>query len=1489
MAKDEKKNNSRWPKLWKWLLVPLVVLLILLAGRWLLQSELLLDYLREMAESEANSQINGSLTIGSLEGDLLHGIQLTDVSIADIDDELLVSADSLIVRYSILNLIWQPHEVDLLAIAGLKVYAEQYADDTWNFETLIPAGPEPVDEEQQGMPFWTIHRFSLERSSIAAISPDFPDGELLIDQLRFLGSAGFGNEGWRVSAEDFQFFLEEDRLVQPVEVGASASLDSEKITLERLIINTGRTFIASRAGAEGDDLMEAQVDLSPLSWLDLRAYSELPLEQDIRGSVGFEGSLENLRFQVDLTANGLGSMMLDGMFHFSDEPHLSRFSARIHNFDGPVLTGDTLSPVVSSVELDGEGNLLLNDLERSRFSGHLSVSETNMNEYTLNQLALDFDWIENQADLQLALNNAGETADGTAAIRNIFSEDPEWNVSFSGNQINLATWLNEPEFDSDLNFNARAEGNGFELSDEVFVIAVSLTESRWGDQGMDRIVFNGSVSGAELAGLLNVEVGDGRISTDFFAENWQTEPVYTFEATMEEFNLAELNGIDEFPTYLNATLTGEGAWFDLENLELTTDIRFDSSFVNNEPIENLYAHLEVRNQVARVTDAGLESEIADADISIRQHLLDFRDPENTLDIDARIRDAGPLAPLFGVETLEASGNFTGRMYRQEQGELQFDGNLSFTEIEYDTLLAVETLEGTINALILEEPEVELNLEILTPSVNGFALQAVNFSTEAVVGDNLLAGSLSIAFLQDEENAVRQAGNFEYTEDNLHLRTTAFSFTSPVRTLSLRNPFDFTWSDQVVRMDTMQIESEDGSAYLILAIPYLDDNRQEVTMDANLLDLGTLQRSFLDEFYAEALMSGEVDFRRENEDTQTRMALLFQEIQYNDGIIDSLKIDATIEEQRLNAMAGAWFEGNELLYVDGDVPFESGDPLTFDDEFFDQPVEGVVRMPPTNLSIWKQFIGEDLELETDGELSFDSRIEGTAGDPVFNGSLSMSEGNLSGVTIDTIGVNIGYSHDTSEIRFDGTVYSLGSRIVDFEALLPLYLDMRELHAELPGDEDEVSVSFFADYFDLAMLNDFLDPSLMRELSGRMSANVELRGTIGSLEPTGNMNLSRGSIRIVPAGITLNEISSSINLTPEALQLESFSMSSGPGRLTANGSVELADMEPGDLGIDLQANQFRVFNTADMNAIVDMRSRLEGSVESPELTGSLQFRSGFVNLENFGEQAVEDVQLEDDPDPMEIVFYDAMSVEMSVEFDRQFFIQNRQYLDMEIELAGAIDMVKQPGSDLELFGTIEGIRGYARPLGRDFDLEEATVTFSGPISNPELNIRTLFNPPQSQEEISIWYIIEGDVEDPEFRFESEPFLELQDIISYTLFGQPFYALESWQQAVSGGGSGTSAADVALELLLDRVELLAAQQLGIDVVEIETDRSGSESSTIIKTGWYLNNKTFFAVLNEISGTSPNTLFQLEYMIRQNLQLIMTQGDDSREGIDLRWEYDY
>lgn len=185
----------------------------------------------------------------------------------------------------------------------------------------------------------------------------------------------------------------------------------------------------------------------------------------------------------------------------------------------------------------------------------------------------------------------------------------------------------------------------------------------------------------------------------------------------------------------------------------------------------------------------------------------------------------------------------------------------------------------------------------------------------------------------------------------------------------------------------------------------------------------------------------------------------------------------------------------------------------------------------------------------------------------------------------------------------------------------------------------------------------------------------------------------------------------------------------------------------------------------------------------------------------------------------------------------------------------------------------------------------MTFSGPPANPELNIRTLYEPPQENQNVKIWYIIQGTVEDPQFEYKSDPPMDLSSILSYTLFGQPIYALNPAAQSATHAIGKKLAANFVMQFLANRVESIATTKLGIDVVKIENTNVGGKVGTAITTGWYISPKVFFAIQNVITGSTPSPGFYLEYYLKKNLKLILSQGAGNRGGIgaDLQWEYDY
>ncbi|MDZ7808383.1 MAG: translocation/assembly module TamB domain-containing protein [Gracilimonas sp.] len=701
-----------------------------------------------------------------------------------------------------------------------------------------------------------------------------------------------------------------------------------------------------------------------------------------------------------------------------------------------------------------------------------------------------------------------------------------------------------------------------------------------------------------------------------------------------------------------------------------------------------------------------------------------------------------------------------------------------------------------------------------------------------------------------------------------------------------------YEDASIKTDTLRLGSED-EAYLNFAVPYADTLSQRFWMEANNCDFGVIQETIFNERFVDGVLSGGLALEISDSTFAGNGALNIENLSYLGTQAERFSLDFYLRDKRLNTALSIIMQGEEKVSGSLDVPFVPESPVSLSDSFFNEPVSGSFRIAPIALNEIKGILEEFQFTQTSGILSFEGVLSGTAGEPDFSGNFNLSKPTLSGIPIDSASANFKYDHTQKNLTALTRIDARGQRAASIDAKIPISMDFSTFEVQMPGPEDSLSVNLVTDNFNLSVFNDFLNKQYTRNLRGMLNADIKVSGTKSDLISNGYLRLENGHLSVPIAGITLTDISSEIQLMKNGqLELQHFAMKSGNGNFTASGAIDLEGITPTNLSIDAKASRFKLANTDDYNLTIDLNSNISGDPIRPKASGSFTIKNGFVYLQNFGERSVEEIQLEEE-ETFSFSPYDSLAMDMTFVIERDFFIRNSRYLDMEIELNGELEAQKQTAGDLQLFGTLDAGDGYVRPLGKQFNLEEGNFTFSGPLENPDIFINTSYIPQGSQKQgnpITLYYIIEGTAQDPKFRFESEPQMEQQDIICYTLFNKPCYALDSWQQVVSGGG-GSSPTDLLVGVLLDEVEALATQELGIDVVQIETSNTGSGAGTTtsIKTGWYLNRRTFFAIINEITGATPETMFILEYMLSNNLDLILTQGDERQQGIDLRWHYDY
>lgn len=1496
-----------------WSLLALVLLFMVV--RFSLKTAFVHSFAKDQVVSIANQNLNGSLSIDRIKGDLwndfsIHGLQITQ-------SDTTLSLDSTRIKYNIWALLSSRFSASEISLSGLNVYILETENGTFNVQDLVKT---QSDDTTSSFGI-DIQELLIDNSSIRVNSPSYlPDSTLSIEQLS--ASAGFNyNREFSASLSALSFDLKEGRLPEPISFSSSGSYDSETISLNELVIETGRSLFRANGFTDlGDSTLAVEAATMPFSLDDIQPYLDYELpSDDLQLSLDITGNLNDLKLELNGEGSGFDDLLIISSLSLSETPTLTKFGISGSNLDLRYFTNDSTGAEVGDFQISFEGSLNQQPAATDITWG-FTFNNIRFEEYLFETLFGSGTLKDQNLLANIQLSDGSDQAVLNPDVRGIFAENPTWIVDAEVSEIDLAWWTQNPELSGDINFRARAEGKGFELSGEPWTFSLSssnhvkgaattrdssgnrltqltpkivqdtitIVDQPFSDFNLQGIITEDSAKADGFFQLIESKINVSASVSDFLAE----VPTFRYQMDAREFDLNEITAIDSISSSININIQGDGSHFDPEKIQLNTALLIDSSFVNGAAFELLDINANLDGNILTVRKGELNSEVIEGSFSGRRNLINQTDPDNNFALDIQVKNLQPLASFAGTDILNATGSINGNVTEIVDNELLFDGNIELNDVQYDTLFTANSIKGTTKISIRDEYGYDFSLTIDQPVFSGIALQDLEFAAIGTSTSDSLSGNFNLDVISDEAGKISQAGEYAFNFETLATSLTwiIFDFQTPARMLSLREPFNLRYENYSIQTDTLMLSS-DGGTFLNMAIPYADSTEQKLWVEGEEFDFGVIQEIIFDERFVDGIVSG--NFKVDNSPTELTGdgAIDITNLSYQGTVLEKLALNFELISERLASTLAITVDGEEALSGKLDIPFIPEAPEQLGDPFFEEPVSGSLVINPVELNEFEELLNSFQITQTTGILSFNGSLSGTAGQPDFEGRFDLKDPTLSGIRIDSAFASFEYHHIEEKIRGITEINARGQKAASISAEIPIAMDFQTFELIMPDENDLLSFNLNTDNFNISVFNDFLNKEYMNRLRGTLNADINISGTKEDLAPKGSLRLSGGELAVPIAGINLTKINSELGFSEDGdLLLRSLNMNSGSGNFSANGSIDLEGITPTSLDLSAKATRFRLANTSDYNLTIDLDSKLTGQPARPEASGVLTIKNGFVYLQDFGERSVETVELEGE-EASSFSPYDSLAMDMQFVIERDFLIRNQRYLDMEIELTGELDAQKETGDDLQLFGTLNAERGYVRPLGKQFNLEEGRFTFSGPLVEPEIFINTSYVPQSSQKQgdpIVLYYIIEGNALDPEFRFDSEPQMEQQDIICYTLFNKPCYALESWQQVVSGG-TGSTPADLLVGVLLDEFEMLATQELGIDVVQIENTRSGSNSGTSIKTGWYLNRRTFFAIVNEISGTTPKTMFILEYLLNENLDLIITQGDDNRQGIDLRWQFDY
>jgi translocation and assembly module TamB len=267
-------------------------------------------YFRTIAKriiiSQISKQIQGELTIGSLDGNFYNSLTLNDIAFSDNDKEI-ITLKEISLEYKLLPLLKRRVSIERIALSGLNVFLQE-EDDQWNLQRLFtPEETKESDEtvkESKDSPWkidldlLTLSGINININTIEKQNSKIPSS---IENLQVSLSFALRPDWAKISLFETSYIIKwsDEHLLTVDDITFTARLIEDEITLSDLLLDTDNFVLTASASTSTEfDNFSGQLDFFVQKAEDFAFFFPiLNPDSSFRLSSDFQGD----RKEVELT------------------------------------------------------------------------------------------------------------------------------------------------------------------------------------------------------------------------------------------------------------------------------------------------------------------------------------------------------------------------------------------------------------------------------------------------------------------------------------------------------------------------------------------------------------------------------------------------------------------------------------------------------------------------------------------------------------------------------------------------------------------------------------------------------------------------------------------------------------------------------------------------------------------------------------------------------------------------------------------------------------------------------------------------------------------------------------------------------------------------------------------------------------------------------------------------------------------------------------
>lgn len=411
---------------------------------------------------------------------------------------------------------------------------------------------------------------------------------------------------------------------------------------------------------------------------------------------------------------------------------------------------------------------------------------------------------------------------------------------------------------------------------------------------------------------------------------------------------------------------------------------------------------------------------------------------------------------------------------------------------------------------------------------------------------------------------------------------------------------------------------------------------------------------------------------------------------------------------------------------------------------------------------------------------------------------------------------------------------------------------------------VSGNLKIDIPDLAALKNLMPVG--QSISGSLNAEATIGGRVGEPQLGGSLNGDNLYYVNRDLGVILNNGSLRSRLSGQQWQIQSLLFKRGNGNINLSGTVGWGGGVP----------------AVDVNAVFDKYGILDKPRRRLTASGNTHFRYSYkngiildgslkVDEGNFGFQKSGMPELDDDVvvlgEPKKET-RDSVPFSMDIDLDLNDKVFFRGE-GVDVTLGGRLKLTAQPKQDIQAVGTVAVVKGKYKAYGQDLNITKGTVSFVGPLSRPNLNIRAVRN----LSPVGAGVEVLGNLENPRVTLVTNEPMSEKDKLSWLILNRASSGSDGDEAALS-----TAASAFLAGKLNDRIGLV--DDFGLTSKRSRNAQTGelNPAEQVLTVGKQLSSELYLGY--EFGLTSASQTVKLVYQLTRTIQAIVRVGSQSSGG---------